>query len=94
MDISLKMKNIKNVESAEMNLPFSKGLYAIVGENGCGKSTIMLALSLMVKTSSAHMLSGDAVSSDSLIEIEADGKFDKWYYNAKRKEQRLGSFER
>lgn len=37
MDISLKMKNIKNVESAEMNLPFSKGLYAIVGENGCGK---------------------------------------------------------
>lgn len=37
MDISLKMKNIKNVASAEMSLPFSKGLYAIVGENGCGK---------------------------------------------------------
>ena len=32
MDISLKMKNIKNVASAEMSLPFSKGLYAIVGE--------------------------------------------------------------
>ena len=94
MDISLKMKNIKNVESAEMNLPFSKGLYAIVGENGCGKSTIMLALSLMVKTSSAHMLSGDAVSSDSLIEIEADGKFDKWYYNAKRKELTTGKFRK
>ena len=61
MDIVLKMENIKNIVSAEMTLPFSKGLYAIVGENGCGKSTIMLAMSLMVKTSSAHMLSGDAV---------------------------------
>lgn len=94
MDISLKMKNIKNVASAEMSLPFSKGLYAIVGENGCGKSTIMLAMSLMVKTSSAHMLSGDAVSSDSFIEIEADGKKDTWAYNEKRKELSTGKFHK
>lgn len=94
MDISLKMKNIKNVASAEMSLPFSKGLYAIVGENGCGKSTIMLAMSLMVKTSSAHMLSGDAVSPDSFVEIEADGKKDTWVYNEKRKELSTGKFHK
>lgn len=94
MDISLKMKNIKNIVSAEMTLPFSKGLYAIVGENGCGKSTIMLAMSLMVKTSSVHMLSGDAVSSNSLIEIEADGKSDKWYYNPNHKELTTGKFRK
>ena len=90
MDISLKMKNIKNVASAEMSLPFSKGLYAIVGENGCGKSTIMLAMSLMVKTSSAHMLSGDAVSPDSFVEIEADGKKDTWVYNEKKERTKHG----
>ena len=85
MDIVLKMENIKNIVSAEMTLPFSKGLYAIVGENGCGKSTIMLAMSLMVKTSSAHMLSGDAVSSNSIIEIEADGRADKWTLTKREK---------
>lgn len=94
MDIVLKMENIKNIVSAEMTLPFSKGLYAIVGENGCGKSTIMLAMSLMVKTSSAHMLSGDAVSSNSIIEIEADGRADKWTYNQKRKELSTGKFHK
>lgn len=94
MDISLKMKNIKNVASAEMRLPFSKGLYAIVGENGCGKSTIMLAMSLMVKTSSAHMLSGDAIFPDSFIEIEADGKKDTWTYNEKREELSTGKFHK
>lgn len=93
-EIVLKINNVKNVKHAEMSLPFSKGLYAFVGENGCGKSTIMLALSLMVKTSSAHMLSNDAVSSDSLIEITADGKYDKWYYNERRKELTTGKFHR
>ena len=53
--ISIKIKNVKNIQNANLAFPFSKGLYAIVGENGCGKSTVMLAMSLMVKTSSAHM---------------------------------------
>lgn len=93
-EISLKIRNVKNIQNAEMLLPFSKGLYAFVGENGCGKSTIMLALSLMVKTSSAHMLSLDAVSNDSEIVLEADGKTDRWYYNKKRKEITTGKFHR
>ena len=92
--ISLKIKNIKNIKTADLEFPFTKGLYAIVGENGCGKSTIMLAMSLMVKTSSAHMLSNDAVLEDSKIEIEADGKRDEWYYNPKRSEMTTGKFHK
>ena len=66
------------VVKSNINFYVEKGDYlCIIGENGCGKSTIMLAMSLMVKTSSAHMLSGDAISPDSFVEIEADGKKDK-----------------
>ncbi len=91
-DIDLTMRNIKNVKTADMCFPLERGLFAIVGENGCGKSTIMLALSLMVKTSSAHLLSNDAVSDDSAIEIQAGEKYDKWYFNPKRRELTTGKF--
>lgn len=93
-EITLKIQNVKNIKSADMTFPFSKGLYTLVGENGCGKSTIMLAMSLMVKTSSAHMLSNDAVSKESKIEISADGKEDSWTYNEKRKELTTGKFHK
>ena len=52
MSIHLEIKNIKNIQYADLFLPSQKGMYALVGENGCGKSTIMLALSLMIKKSS------------------------------------------
>ncbi len=42
MSIHLEIKNIKNIQYADLFLPSQKGMYALVGENGCGKSTIML----------------------------------------------------
>ena len=92
--IDLHIQNVKNIKNAEISFPFSKGLYALVGENGCGKSTIMLAMSLMVKTSSAHMLSSDIVNENSLIDLSADGKSDHWYYNPKRQEMTTGKFHK
>lgn len=93
-EIKLIINNIKNIKKADLSFPFDKGLYAIVGENGCGKSTIMLALSLVVKTSSAHLLSNEAVETSSTIEISIDKQSDKWYYNPKRKELTTGKFHR
>ena len=93
-EIEIKINNVKNIKTADVIFPFNKGLYAIVGENGCGKSTIMLAMSLMVKTSSAHMLNGDAVTTDSFIDIVVDHQHDYWYYNPKRQELTTGKFHK
>lgn len=80
MNIKLTINKIKNINHAELELPMDSGLYAFVGGNGCGKSTLMLALSLMVKTSSAHMLASYDISNDSIIDIETETTSDHWHY--------------
>jgi predicted ATP-dependent endonuclease of OLD family len=77
--VDLKIHNVRNITDANMSFPFEKGLYAIVGENGCGKSTIMLSLSLMVKTSSAHWFREQDIVSDSSIDISFQGREDHWF---------------
>ena len=78
--IDLEISNVKNINSLSYSFPLEKGLYALVGENGCGKSTIMLALSLIVKTSSSHMLQPYDISPTSNININIDTAEDRWFY--------------
>ena len=78
--IDIELNKIKNISHLKESFPLDKGLYALVGENGCGKSTIMLALSLIVKTSSAHMLKSYDISTDSNIKIEIGDREDIWFY--------------
>lgn len=80
--IDIELNNIKNISHLKESFPLDKGLYALVGENGCGKSTIMLALSLVVKTSSAHMLKSYDISKDSNIKIEIGDREDIWFYKS------------
>lgn len=41
MGISVKIHNIKGIDDFTFEIPSEKGLYALTGENGIGKSTIM-----------------------------------------------------
>ena len=41
MGIKVKIHNVKNVDDFEFEIPTEKGLYAITGENGSGKSTVI-----------------------------------------------------
>lgn len=77
--VDIELNKIKNIAHLKESFPLDKGLYALVGENGCGKSTIMLALSLIVKTSSSHMLKPYDISSDSNIKIEIGDRADLWF---------------
>lgn len=90
--IDLEITNVKNIKSLKESFPLEKGLYALVGENGCGKSTLMLAMSLVVKTSSAHMLKPYDISTDSKIEIHIDESEDVWFY--KKQKLTTGKFGR
>lgn len=91
-DINLIIENIKNIKYVNVKLPLEKGMYAIVGENSCGKSTLMLALSLMVKTSSAHMLKSYDICENSKIVIQTSEAQDNWFY--KKGKMTTGKFGR
>ncbi len=41
MGIYMKIHNVKNVDDFEFEIPTEKGLYALTGENGAGKSTVI-----------------------------------------------------
>lgn len=85
MSIKISINNIRNIKQADIELPFDKGMYALVGTNGCGKSTLMLLLSLVIKTSSAHLITEKDTSNDSRIEITDGIKSDVWIRNTARK---------
>ncbi|BBG65436.1 hypothetical protein NNO_0733 [Hydrogenimonas sp.] len=42
--LNISIKNLRNIKSLEIELPFTKGLYAITGKNASGKSTLMAAI--------------------------------------------------
>lgn len=78
MNIDIEINAVRNIKFAELSLPYERGLYALVGENGCGKSTLMLALSLMVKTSSAKFITTEDLTNDSSIIIRVGSSEDIW----------------
>lgn len=41
MSIKVKIHNVKNIDDFEFEIPTKKGLYALTGENGSGKSTVI-----------------------------------------------------
>lgn len=41
MGISVKIHNVKNIDDFSFDIPTEKGLYALTGENGSGKSTVI-----------------------------------------------------
>lgn len=45
MKLQMKIHNIKSIRDLEINLPIEKGLYAITGQNGSGKSTVVTCAS-------------------------------------------------
>lgn len=45
MKLTMRIKNIKNINELSFDFPLEKGLYAITGENGAGKSTLIACAS-------------------------------------------------
>ncbi|WP_150427405.1 ATP-dependent endonuclease [Dechloromonas sp. CZR5] len=76
-DLKIKIDNVKNIKSAVIEFPLEQSLSLIVGSNGSGKSTILLALSQAIRNS-LRTLNSDDYNASSNVEITLDGKTDVW----------------
>lgn len=81
MDIlQVKINAIRNIQTASLTLPFENGIYTFVGHNGCGKSTLMECLSLLLpRKGQTKRLFG--TSSCSYVEFNVNGQMTKWSFD-------------
>lgn len=75
--LNIDICKIKNIERASLTLPFDNGIYAFVGVNGCGKSTIMLCLAQLLRNQLKNLAYGDFTSS-SKVEFTYQKKTTTW----------------
>lgn len=78
--LNIKIINIKNIQEADINIPFDNGIYTLVGANGCGKSTLMLCMAqLLSKIQLRKLRIGDIDDSSSVtFQIERETQIWKW----------------
>ena len=76
-ELMINIENVKNIKRASIEFPLEKSLNLIVGSNGSGKSTILLALSQAIR-SSLKSLSDEDFDNSSRVEINIDGNVNVW----------------
>lgn len=77
--LDLKIKNIKNIKECDFEVPLNGGIYALVGENGCGKSTILAVLSRVITGYSfSNILKPLDYSENSIIEFTTENVHEVW----------------
>lgn len=82
LDIKVTLNGIKNIKHFEYVFHFDKGIYALVGENAVGKSTVMAAIASTVYPKVISKYSKTELVPTSSIEITCDGHTDKWTSSA------------
>lgn len=85
LDLHLEINKIKNIDHFEYNFSFDKGIYALVGENAVGKSTIMSAIASVVYGQTLKRLDDSDIYPESKVTIKCLDKKDEWIYNNKSK---------
>ena len=76
--ISIEVKRLKNIEHAFLEFPLDKGTSVIVGGNGSGKSTVLLALSQAFMRGSLRRLDEDDFDQTSEVTISISGDKRVW----------------
>jgi len=66
--ISIELQHVKNVKTLKFEFPFKKGLYTLVGENGVGKSSLLISLGHLVNGNTLrYEFKGDIFNDSSII---------------------------
>lgn len=77
MKLKMRIKKIKCIDDLEIDLPIEKGLYAITGKNGTGKSTIVMCASSVFFNMPMNEYLGPTEDGAS-IEFELNGATRSW----------------
>lgn len=83
LNISVKMNKIKNIESFDYNFSFERGIYALVGENAVGKSTVMAAIASTVYPKVISRYGKTEICPESSITLSCNGQTDTWVADSK-----------
>lgn len=81
LDLYLNIEKIKNIDSFEYTFSFDKGIYALVGENAVGKSTLMSSIASVVYRQTLRRLGDSELCPESRITLRCLGKETIWDYN-------------
>ena len=84
MKLNMKINKIKSIDKLEIDLPIQKGLYAITGQNGAGKSTVVTCASSVFFNMRMNDYFG-ATDDDAYIEFDLNGAKRSWHKNEKGK---------
>lgn len=83
LQISVKLNRIKNIDSFEYDFQFDRGIYALVGENAVGKSTVMAAIASTVYPKVIARYGKTEMSTGSSIILSCNGETDSWVADSK-----------
>lgn len=83
LDINVKLNKIKNIDSFEFDFHFDRGIYALVGENAVGKSTVMAAIASTVYPKVIAHYGKTEITTGSSITLSCNGETDSWIADSK-----------
>ena len=78
MDLTVKIHNIKSIQDCEFSLPIDKGIYCLVGSNGCGKSTVLSCVAQTIFSGSLKKLNEYDYEANSYVQLSYGKKIDLW----------------
>ena len=79
--IKVGIDNIKNIAKAALELSIENGVYVLVGENGCGKSSILLCMSQLIRKTSLGSLYLHDVKINSKVSFSLNGINKEWLFD-------------
>jgi ABC-type phosphate transport system ATPase subunit len=79
--LKVNIEKIKNIETANFEIPLENGVYSLVGTNGCGKSTVLLSVAQLISKHYLGTLKKEDYQHDSKVIYNLGKVTDTWTVN-------------
>lgn len=80
-ELNIEISEIKNIKNANMSFSLKQGIYGIIGNNGTGKSTIMVCLAQTIFSHSLDVLRDEDINEKSYVLIDDGNKTSTWFFD-------------